>query len=225
MNRRKWFYILYSAVLSNHVPGPVFLRRILASWRLAHPLCGRDLLYRNCIKLDGHSVFKSGVPRWHFRKQKKDHDIIQPITGNVPCGRSNRNPSNIINVLAFLNDRMQCNIRGGESQCSVGSGKRNLQYVHFRYTKETGLGYTSQHCSSLLPDSRRPYLTRYVLKLIVFSERVRYSIYILRLLRWSENPGRSIAVPTGVLYIGYRYNHFFAAVLASNLASIARGDW
>lgn len=46
--------------------------------------------------------------------------MIRPITGNVPCGRSNRNPSNITNILAFLNVRMQCNIRGAESQGSAG---------------------------------------------------------------------------------------------------------
>ena len=120
-----------SAVLSNRVPGPVFLRRISASWRLAHPPCGHGLLCRSCIKLDGHSVFKSGVPRWHPWKQKKDHDMIRSITGNVPCGRSNRNPSNIMNILAFLNVRLQCNIRGTESQCSAGDEMQSLQSVHF----------------------------------------------------------------------------------------------
>ena len=56
--------------------------------------------------------------------------MIRPITGNVPCGRSNRNPSNITNILAFLNVRMQCNIRGGESQCSAGDETQSLRCVH-----------------------------------------------------------------------------------------------
>lgn len=56
--------------------------------------------------------------------------MIRPITGNVPCGRSNRNPSNIINILAFLNVRMQYNIRGAESQCSAGDEMQSLQCVH-----------------------------------------------------------------------------------------------
>ena len=75
--------------------------------------------------------FSNPVPRWHFQKQKKDHDMIRPITENVPCGRSNRNPSNIMNILAFLNVRMQCNIRGAESQCSAGDETQSLQSVHF----------------------------------------------------------------------------------------------
>ena len=57
--------------------------------------------------------------------------MIRSITGNVPCGRSNRNPSNIMNILAFLNVRMQCNIRGAESQCSAGDETQSLQCVHF----------------------------------------------------------------------------------------------
>lgn len=123
--------IVHAAVLHNHVPGPVFLRRISASWRLAHPLRGRGLLFRNCIKLDGHSVFKSGSISGDIpEKQKKDHDIIRPITENVPCGRSYRNPSNIINIHAFLNVRMQCNIREAESQCSTGDGTQSLRCVH-----------------------------------------------------------------------------------------------
>ena len=77
--------------------------------------CGHGLLYRSCIKLDGHSVFKLT-----FWKNKRRITIIWPITENVPCGRSNRNPSNIINILDFLNVRMQCNIRGAESQGSAG---------------------------------------------------------------------------------------------------------
>ena len=56
--------------------------------------------------------------------------MIRPITENVPCGRSNRNPSNIMNILAFLNVRMQCNIRGAESQCSTGDGTQSLRCVH-----------------------------------------------------------------------------------------------
>lgn len=120
-----------SAVLPNHVPGPVFLRRISASWRLAHPLRGRGLLFRNCIKLDGHSVFKSGSISGDIpEKQKKDYDMIRPITGNVPCGRPNRNPSNTINILVFLNVRLQCNIRGEESQCPAGDETQSLQSVH-----------------------------------------------------------------------------------------------
>ena len=122
-----------SAVLPNHVPGPVFLRRISASWRLAHPLRGRGLLFRNCIKLDGHSVFKSGSISGDIpEKQKKDHDIIRPITENVPCGRSYRNPSNITSILAFLNVRLQCNIRGEESQRSAETASNSLHSVHFR---------------------------------------------------------------------------------------------
>ena len=46
--------------------------------------------------------------------------MIRPITGDVLRGRSNRNPSNIMNILDFLNVRMQCNIRGAESQGSAG---------------------------------------------------------------------------------------------------------
>ena len=76
--------------------------------------------------------FSNPVLRWHFQKQKKDHDMIRPITENVPCGRSNRNPSNIINILAFLNVRMQCNIRGEESQCSAETASNSLHSVHFR---------------------------------------------------------------------------------------------
>ena len=60
-----------SAVLPNHVPGPAFLRRISASWRLAHPLCGHGLLCRSCIKLDGHLVFSSGCPPMTFSKTKE----------------------------------------------------------------------------------------------------------------------------------------------------------
>ena len=62
------FISSHSAVLPNRVPDPAFLRRVSAPWRLAHPLCGRGLLCRSCIKLDGHSVFKSGAPRWHSGK-------------------------------------------------------------------------------------------------------------------------------------------------------------
>ena len=112
--------IVHAAVLHNHVPGPVFLRRISASWRLAHPLCGHGLLYRSCIKLDGHSVFKSGASPDDIFENKRRITIIRPITENVPCGRSNRNPSNKMNILDFLNVRMQCNIRGAESQGSAG---------------------------------------------------------------------------------------------------------
>ena len=57
--------------------------------------------------------------------------MIRPITGDVPCGRSYRNPSNIMNILAFLNVRLQCNIRGAESQCSAGDETQSLQCVHF----------------------------------------------------------------------------------------------
>ena len=56
--------------------------------------------------------------------------MIRPITGDVPCGRSYRNPSNIMNILAFLNVRTQCNIRGGESQCSAGDETQSLRCVH-----------------------------------------------------------------------------------------------
>ena len=69
------------------------------------PHCGHGLLCRSCIKLDGHSVFKLA-----FRKNKRR------ITMR-PCGCSNRNPSKFINEYScFLNVRMQCNIRGRESQ-------------------------------------------------------------------------------------------------------------
>ena len=71
-----------------------------------------------------------GLPDDITEKQKKDYDMIRPITGNVPCGRLNRNPSNIINIHAFLNVRMQCNIRGAESQCSTGDGTQSLRCVH-----------------------------------------------------------------------------------------------
>lgn len=57
--------------------------------------------------------------------------MIRPITENVLCGSSNRNPSNIMNILAFLNVRMQCNIRGGESQCFAGGETQSLQCVQF----------------------------------------------------------------------------------------------
>ena len=56
--------------------------------------------------------------------------MIRPITRDVLRGRSNRNPSNIINIHAFLNVRMQCNIRGAESQCSTGDGTQSLRCVH-----------------------------------------------------------------------------------------------
>ena len=46
--------------------------------------------------------------------------MIRPITRDVLRGRSNRNPSNKMNILDFLNVRMQCNIRGAESQGSAG---------------------------------------------------------------------------------------------------------
>ena len=55
---------------------------------------------------------------------------IRPITGDVLGGRSYRNPSNIMNILAFLNVRMQCNIRGAESQCPAGDETQSLRCVH-----------------------------------------------------------------------------------------------
>lgn len=67
-----------------------------------------------------------------LQETKKDYDVIRPITGDVPCGRSNRNPSNIMNMLAFLNVRLQCNIRGRESQCSAETASNSLHSVHFR---------------------------------------------------------------------------------------------
>ena len=66
-----------------------------------------------------------------FSKTKEGSRYNRPITENVPCGRLNRNPSNIMNILAFLNVRMQCNIRGAESQCSAGDETQSLQCVHF----------------------------------------------------------------------------------------------
>ena len=72
-----------------------------------------------------------GFPDDIPEKKKKDHDVTRLITENVPCGRSNRNPSNIMNILAFLNVRTQCNIRGAESQCSAGGETQSLQSVHF----------------------------------------------------------------------------------------------
>ena len=36
-----------------------------------------------------------------LEKQKKDYDMIRPITGDVLRGRSNRNPSNILNGFCF----------------------------------------------------------------------------------------------------------------------------
>ena len=33
-------------------------------------------------------------------------------------------------VFAFLNVRLQCNIRGAESQCSAGDDTQSLQCVH-----------------------------------------------------------------------------------------------
>ena len=71
-----------------------------------------------------------GLPDDITEKQKKDYDMIRPITGNVPCGRPNRNPSNTINILVFLNVRLQCNIRGEESQCPAGDETQSLQSVH-----------------------------------------------------------------------------------------------
>lgn len=57
--------------------------------------------------------------------------MIRPITENVLCGSSNRNPSNIMNILTFLNVRLQCNIRGAESQRFAGDETQSLQCVHF----------------------------------------------------------------------------------------------
>ena len=42
-----------------------------------------------------------GLPDDITEKQKKDYDMIRPITGNVPCGRLNRNPSNITNGFCY----------------------------------------------------------------------------------------------------------------------------
>lgn len=58
--------------------------------------------------------------------------MIRPITGDVLRGRSNRNPSNITSILAFLNVRLQCNIRGEESQRSAETASNSLHSVHFR---------------------------------------------------------------------------------------------
>ena len=65
-------------------------------------------------------------------QNKRRITIIRPITENVPCGRSYRNPSNMINILAFLNVRLQCNIRGRESQGSAETASNSLHSVHFR---------------------------------------------------------------------------------------------
>lgn len=67
-----------------------------------------------------------------LQETKKDYDVIRPITGDVLRGRSNRNPSNIMNILAFLNVGMQCNIRGAESQGSAETASNSLHSVHFR---------------------------------------------------------------------------------------------
>ena len=67
--------------------------------------------------------------------------MIRPITGDALRRRSNRNPSNIMNILAFLNVRMQCNIRGGESQCPAGDETQSLRCVYFggiRFSDYTG---------------------------------------------------------------------------------------
>ena len=66
-----------------------------------------------------------------FSKTKEGSRYDRPITGDVPCGCSSRNPSNIMNILDFLNVRMQCSIRGAESQCSAGDETQSLQSVHF----------------------------------------------------------------------------------------------
>ena len=143
-----------SAVLPNHVPGPVFLRRISASWRLAHYVV---VMARFAEAISNWAVIQfsfPGAPRWHPWKQKKDHDMIRPITENVPCGRSNRNPSNIMNILAFLNVRMQCNISGTESQCFTGDEMQSLRCAYFcgiRFSDYTG-GVLRRNLGRLLYD-------------------------------------------------------------------------
>ena len=122
--------IVHAAVLPNHVPGPAFLRRISASWRLAHHAV---VMARFAEAISNWTVIQfsnPGLPDDITEKQKKDYDMIRPITGNVPCGRPNRNPSNTINILVFLNVRLQCNIRGEESQCPAGDETQSLQSVH-----------------------------------------------------------------------------------------------
>ena len=94
------FISSHFAVLPNRVPGPVFLRRISASWRLAHPLCGHGLLYRSCIKLDGHSVFKFGSPMT-FSKTKEGLQHDPTHHRRCPGWTFNRNPSNILNGFCF----------------------------------------------------------------------------------------------------------------------------
>ena len=90
-----------------------------------------------------------------LQETKKDYDVIRPITGDVPCGRSNRNPSNIMNMLAFLNVRLQCNIRGAESQCSAGDEMQSLQCVHFSYMESAWEEYIALRClSSTLGSSK-----------------------------------------------------------------------
>ena len=98
------------AVLSNYVPGPGFLRRFQFLGGSHIPTCGHVLLCRSCIKLDGHSVIKLTS-----RKNKRR------ITMR-PYGQLNRNPSKFVSEYScFLNVKVQCNIRGRESQYFGGA--------------------------------------------------------------------------------------------------------
>ena len=88
--------IVHAAVLHNHVPGPAFCAvfQLLGgshipqwSWPALPKLyqIGRSFSFQIDI----------------LEKQKKDYDMIRPITRDVLRGRSNRNPSNILNGFCF----------------------------------------------------------------------------------------------------------------------------
>ena len=132
MKRKKWFYILSFCRSFQPRSWPSrFLRRIF-SFLAAHTSAVWSWPALPKLYQIGRSFsFPIRGSPMTLQKNKRRITIIRPITENVPCGRSNRNPSNIINVLAFLNVRTQCNIRGAESQCSAGDETQSLQCVHF----------------------------------------------------------------------------------------------
>ena len=93
--------IVHAAVLHNHVPDPAFCA-------VFQPLGGSHI---RCVVVACFSETVSnwtviqfsnlGLPHDITEKQKKDYDMIRPITGDVLRGRSNRNPSNILNGFCF----------------------------------------------------------------------------------------------------------------------------
>ena len=120
------------AVLPNCVPGPFVFCAVFQLLGGLHIRCVVVACFAEAVSNWTVIQFSmQGYPDDITKKQKKDHDVTRTITGNVPCGRPNRNPSNIMYILAFLNVRSQCNIRGAESQCSAGDETQSLQSVHF----------------------------------------------------------------------------------------------